>query len=395
MIALRNHGEASTRLRGGRIRHGGDASRHASRHEDAQAVLAESDRLLADYDHATHLRASERYATNTLTYVRRWVEALSADTSTAGEDLYASITRFLAEQKAAGGSDKTVVNIRAAISGFLDFAVAAGVIDNNPTPAVTVKTPEKKLPRWLSSSEIEQVLKIADDTGCGNEVRVALSTGMRLAEMQRLKWPDVDFDNRLLYIRKTKNNLPRSVPMCAEANRVFQLQRSEVPADIAYVFPRRQTWPGGSRYVNSQRMDQWWRNAAKPLQEAIPKFTDDQAPRAIGRAWHLFRHTFASTGAQRGVSIYKLAGYLGHTDIKTTQIYAHLAGGYDPDIELACPLTAKRQERKLTPEDIEAAAVGVADLLAIVRRHGLMPEASASTLRAIGLLVQMAGQQDE
>ena len=48
---------------------------------------------------------------------------------------------------------------------------------------------------------------------------------------------------------------------------------------------------------------------------------------------HVLRHTFASHLAQRGVSLYKVARWLGHADVRTTQIYAHLAPG-DEDIEL-------------------------------------------------------------
>jgi len=40
---------------------------------------------------------------------------------------------------------------------------------------------------------------------------------------------------------------------------------------------------------------------------------------------HHLRHTFASHLVQRGCSIYKVSQLLGHLDIKTTEVYAHLA----------------------------------------------------------------------
>lgn len=41
--------------------------------------------------------------------------------------------------------------------------------------------------------------------------------------------------------------------------------------------------------------------------------------------------------ARAGVSLYKLAQWLGHSDVRTTQIYAHLQAGYNGKIEKAAP----------------------------------------------------------
>jgi len=40
---------------------------------------------------------------------------------------------------------------------------------------------------------------------------------------------------------------------------------------------------------------------------------------------HKLRHTFASQLAIGGVSIYKIKQWMGHSDIKTTEVYAHLS----------------------------------------------------------------------
>ena len=46
-------------------------------------------------------------------------------------------------------------------------------------------------------------------------------------------------------------------------------------------------------------------------------------------AWRIFRHTFASMKAESGrVSPYQLQQWLGHKDIKTTQIYVHMSEEY-------------------------------------------------------------------
>ena len=73
----------------------------------------------------------------------------------------------------------------------------------------------------------------------------------------------------------------------------------------------------------------------KPLQDVLPIFREGMADQATGRGWHLFRHTFASRLVQAGVPIAKVSAWLGHANISTTMIYAHLAPGHDADIEKA------------------------------------------------------------
>jgi len=113
------------------------------------------------------------------------------------------------------------------------------------------------------------------------------------------------------------------------------MQREAIDGE-AYVFPGRQTWPGGSRHENKPRAINWWMRALHPIQQAVPKFRSLPG-KSTGRGWHLFRHTFASRAAQGGVSLYKIAAWLGHSDVRTTRIYAHLQAGFDEDIEAASP----------------------------------------------------------
>ena len=49
--------------------------------------------------------------------------------------------------------------------------------------------------------------------------------------------------------------------------------------------------------------------------------------------WHMFRHTYGTSYARGGKSIYKIAAWMGHSDIRMTKRYAQLADGYDPDCE--------------------------------------------------------------
>lgn len=113
---------------------------------------------------------------------------------------------------------------------------------------------------------------------------------MRLGELKRLKWEDIDMAAGSITIREAKSGYFRVVPLHPQLRAV--LNSGNVPLDF--------------------------RNHLK-------NFKRIREVAGVKCAWHSFRHTFASTLAQSGkVNIYKISKYLGHADVKTTQIYAHL-----------------------------------------------------------------------
>ena len=157
-----------------------------------------------------------------------------------------------------------------------------------------------------------------------------------MTELRLLEWRDVDFDGRKITIREAKGGVFRVVPINERAMAVLRAQY-DLTGRWVYVFAggraRRDGRPGkGAWDRNKPRREYWWAHALIPLQEKIPTF-QSIAPGSVGRGWHLFRHTFASRAVQRGVPIFTLSKWLGHKDVKTTMIYAHLNPEYDPDIE--------------------------------------------------------------
>ena len=69
-----------------------------------------------------------------------------------------------------------------------------------------------------------------------------------------------------------------------------------------------------------------------PLRRGRTPATSEES---TGRGWHLFRHTFATRLVQPGVPVAKVSAWLGHSDIRTGMMSAHLAPGHDEDIEKA------------------------------------------------------------
>ena len=138
----------------------------------------------------------------------------------------------------------------------------------------------------------------------GSMMLMALFSGMRRGEMFNLRWSDIDFDRKLIWIRDPKNEDPQSIPLNEAAEDVLnKLERTSV-----WVFPGRD----GNKRVSISK-------AARDIKEAAELPADF-------RPLHGLRHVFASLLASSGeVDMYHLQKLLTHKSPKMTQRYAHLA----------------------------------------------------------------------
>jgi integrase len=136
-------------------------------------------------------------------------------------------------------------------------------------------------------------------------VLIAVSTGMRSAEIHRLLWSDVLCGEGLLAVRaKLKGGKIRYVPMPSEL--AAEIKRYPAVISQDRIFP-----PKGGAKSKRQRLEGSFENL---LDRA--KIRDFR--------FHDLRHTFASWYMMNGGDLYELAKLMGHANIKMTERYAKL-----------------------------------------------------------------------
>lgn len=140
-------------------------------------------------------------------------------------------------------------------------------------------------------------------------IRFAQYTGMREEEIASLERKQVDLQRAAIALSKTKTNRPRSVPLDDRA--LGTLTGTPAHLSTPFVF-----WHGkGDRYSNvASRFAQITRNAQTRARAA-----GQPIPRRF--RFHDLRHWYAVDYLRRGGSIYRLQQILGHSTIKTTEIY--------------------------------------------------------------------------
>jgi integrase len=138
-------------------------------------------------------------------------------------------------------------------------------------------------------------------------VRLALLTGCRRGELFALRWRDVDLVAGRLTVRAehAKSGVSRILPLNPDAVGVLHRWRPTVVDEAAYVFPG----DDGKPLVTVKRA---WEALMTAAMIADFRFHD-------------LRHTFASRLVMAGVDLNTVRELLGHSDIKMTLRYAHLA----------------------------------------------------------------------
>ncbi len=194
------------------------------------------------------------------------------------------------------------------ISASFNWAITQGYLLENPCKDVKkVKVPQK-LPLFYSQADLEKLLAVIDNEDIKDMVIVAVNTGMRQMELIRLQWSQVNLNDRIVILDNqhhiTKGKRVRTIPLNANAYEVLNRRDKNTCRVFLY---------------NGEPMIQHFLS----LKFAVYV---DRAEINNKLNFHSLRHTFASWLVQAGVSIYEVSKLLGHADITTTQVYAHLRG---------------------------------------------------------------------
>jgi integrase len=160
--------------------------------------------------------------------------------------------------------------------------------------------PEQQKERILSDEEARRLVE-ASTKSLKPVVIVALNTGMRLSEILGLRWENVDFARRFLFVERSKNGRSRKIPMNSEVLKTLaELQRN-----------------GGEFVFSKER-------SSGPLRSVRTAFLNALKKAKISHArFHDLRHTFATNLVMSGVDLVTVKEILGHSEISMTVRYSH------------------------------------------------------------------------
>ena len=179
-------------------------------------------------------------------------------------------------------------------------------ITKNPTSGYPLMQEDNKHERYLTTVEAQRLyeeLTRSDNQMLKYIIPMLILTGARKREVLDARWEDFDFERRSWRIHTTKLGHPRHVPLSEGA---ISLLQSIPRFNCEWAFPNPKTLkPYVSIYFS-------WHTARCDAGLSDVRIHD-------------LRHSYASFLVNAGRSLYEVQRLLGHTQIKTTQRYAHLS----------------------------------------------------------------------
>ena len=277
---------------------------------------------MASWDLPTWLGSLTRVADSTRAVYERDMGAVVAWMAERGITDPAAVSRrtlraYLADLDQAGYARRTVARKASVVRRYFDWARRAGLVETDPSAALSAPKGTATLPRVLTAHEIDGLLE-GSARSAGDEPAVDLrdraviellyGSGIRVSELCGLRTSDIGADG----VARVwgKGSKQRRVPMSAPAiDAVDVWQREGRDALLT------EESPDDALFVNRAGRSLTPRDVRRILDRRAVAPTHP----------HALRHTFATHLLDGGADLRAVQEMLGHADLATTQIYTRVS----------------------------------------------------------------------
>jgi integrase/recombinase XerD len=230
------------------------------------------------------------------------------------EDTIVAYARHLATERCA--APRTVRRRMACLRGFYKDLVRSGSLDRSPFAALEMQLPRaKSLPRGVTRTDATRLAHAAwsicldrklslSEKSFAAAVLVLISTGLRVAELVQLRPTDLDAEGGGLHVRG-KGRRERRVFVVDDRLRALLAKLSARKNATSLLSADGQDW------------------STQTVRRSLRSF-GKEAGLAVHLTPHMLRHTCATLLLEDGVDLRFLQRLLGHENIATTAIYAHV-----------------------------------------------------------------------
>ncbi len=189
--------------------------------------------------------------------------------------------------------------------------------ESNPKPIQVLTVEEIKALYQATENHLETPKKEAIGSRDKAILTIFYSCGLRRNEGYHLDLSDINFDRKILHVRRGKNYKERFVPFNKTNSKILQ---QYIYDHRPYLLKSKQTAALFIGYQGNRLGAESMVRRLKILQQKTDEIELQQKDIAL----HALRHSIATHLLQAGMSLEKIARFLGHSSLESTQIYTHL-----------------------------------------------------------------------
>jgi integrase/recombinase XerD len=210
------------------------------------------------------------------------------------DDIKYFLAHLIADKESA---PRTVNQARSAILFYFNDVLQRGFTN--------IKVPKIKasLPSVLTKDEVKKVLESATNEKSKLMIMTLYSSGIRVSELVKLKWKDLELEQKVAWVRGGKGSKDRMVII----SDVLVRKLTVLEREGEYIFQGR----NGPLTT---------RNIQEIVHDAAARAGIDKKVTP-----HTLRHSFATHLLEAGNDIRLIQELLGHSNLQTTQIYTHIS----------------------------------------------------------------------
>lgn len=208
---------------------------------------------------------------------------------------------------------------------FYKFLYLNEYINKKEYPLSKISYPkaEKKLPKFIYYNDL---LEIINESSKGKEglrdrliIEMLYATGVRVSELVNIKINDIDFNNRRIIV-------------CGKGNKERIVYYGEYAMKVLNDYLR------GRENINNQYL--FLNNRGEKLTDRGVRYIIDNIMKNLSVKTHVtphvLRHTFATDMLNNGCDIKVVQELLGHSSLKTTEVYTHVTNDRLKEVYYRC-----------------------------------------------------------
>lgn len=224
---------------------------------------------------------------------------------------------ILAYISSINGLEVSTVNRHiSSLKSFFNYLVDESIIKVSPIEEVSSLKKAKKLPKYLSISEVNKLLNIPlnSEFDYRNKAMLELmyATGLRVSELVSIEYSNIDFENSIIRING-KGKKERIIPLGEIASYYLKVYLNDYRSKLL----KRNTY--NQVFLN---------NHGKPITRQGFNYILENIRELTGITKeitpHVLRHSFATHLLEGGADIRSIQEMLGHENISTTNIYTEV-----------------------------------------------------------------------